>query len=115
MKSLKNIEEKVAETMASLDGTTRAAANPFLYTRVLAALKAEEMSFWARTAGFMTRPVVAFATVIVIILMNSLIFFNNPDSRSNVISQDDDQVLSGEYTVSAFSEDNLYTLNDEQP
>lgn len=48
MKLPEHIEKQVAETMASLDGTSRAAANPFLYTRIKAAMEAEESGFWSR-------------------------------------------------------------------
>ena len=117
MKLPEHIEKQVAETLASLDGISRATANPFLYTRIKAAMEAEESSFWSRTASFMTRPIVAVATVLVILLMNSLIFINNQDSRSNsnMASQDEDQVLSREYSVASINEENLYTLNEEQP
>jgi hypothetical protein len=117
MKLPEHIEKQVAETMASLDGTSRATANPFLYTRIRAAMEAEESGFWSKTASFMTRPIVAVATVLVILLMNSLIFINNQDSRSNsnIASQDEDQLLSREYSVASINEENLYTLNEEQP
>lgn len=118
MKLTDNIEKQVEATMASLDGISRATANPFLYTRIHASLTAEESGFWARLAAFMTKPTVAIATVLVILLMNSVIFLNNSHgntNRSAVASQDEDQLLSREYAVSSLSEENIYTLNEEQP
>lgn len=117
MKLPEHIEKQVNDTLTSLDGATRATANPFLYTRIKAALEAEENNIWSRMASFMTRPAVAIATVLVILLMNSLIFINNQEGRGNgsMAVQDEDQLLSREYSVASINEEALYTVNEEQP
>lgn len=62
-------KSKAEKILNSLDGITRAQARPYMYTRVMARLQ-EENSFWGRTTGFLTRPVIAFACLSAVILVN---------------------------------------------
>lgn len=60
---------KAEEILNSLDGMSRAQARPYMYTRVMARLQ-EENSFWGRTTGFLTRPVMAIVCLSAVILAN---------------------------------------------
>lgn len=114
MKTSGNIEKKVEETLSSLDRAQRASANPFLYTRIMASLNADEESAWAVAYRFITRPVIAFATVLVIILINSLALYESSESIQTPV-QVEDQVFASEYNLSASTADGFYIVNEEQP
>ena len=73
------IEKLVEETISSLDGAARAAANPFLLTRVFARIKqeADEQNVWSRLASFLSKPAIALGGLALIILINVAIIFSN--------------------------------------
>jgi hypothetical protein len=56
------VTHQVEAALHSLDGITRAGANPFLFTRLQAHLQAR-LSPWEKAAHFLARP--AFATLLV--------------------------------------------------
>ena len=110
-----NIEQKVEETLASLDGSGRAIANPFLYARIINTLKSTDKNFWSRALAFINRPAIAIASILLIIFMNALVLFQTPEtSESNI--QEDDQLFATEYNYSSTTTiDGFYTVNEEQP
>lgn len=114
MKTSGNIENKVEKTLTSLDHAQRASANPFLYTRIMASLNADEESAWAVAFRFVSRPVIAFATVLAIILINSLVLYESLET-AQIPVQEEDQVFASEYNFSASTADGFYTVNEEQP
>lgn len=114
MKPSGNIENKVEETLSSLDRVRRAPANPYLYTRIIASLNADEESAWVVVFRFISRPVIALATVLIIILINSLALFESSETDQTPI-QVEDQVFASEYNFSASTADGFYNVNDEQP
>jgi hypothetical protein len=105
-----NIENKVEQALASIDGITRAKSNPFLYTRVMSSLKDNDRREW----GVFNRPVIAFATVLLIILMNSLVFFQSSYSPP-AAAQEDEQIFVKEYNYPQTTADRFYSENEEQP
>ena len=115
MKTSGNIEKKVEAVLASIDHVQRATANPYLYTRIMASLNAEENNRWAGVLRLITKPVIALAATLLIIMMNSLIFFQPSDS-AQIAVQDDDQLFAAEYNYSTTTTaDGLYIVNEEQP
>lgn len=109
------IQEKVEQAMSSLDNVQRATANPFLYTRIQAALEKEEIGFWASFGSFITKPAVAFATLVLILSMNSLVLFSNSDSTVSAGSTEEEQLFAGEYTLATTTDENILVSNEEQP
>ena len=109
------IQEKVEQAMSSLDNVQRATANPFLYTRIQAALEKEEIGFWASFGSFITKPAVAFATLVLIVSMNTLVVFNHAESSVSASSGDDEQLFAGEYTLATTTDESILVSNEEQP
>lgn len=68
MKENKDILQEIEKTLGSIDGVSRAAANPFLYTRIRAKLD-KQQNIWAKTIGFITRP--AFAVLIIVLVLSA--------------------------------------------
>lgn len=97
MRDDRNIQELVDKALQSLDQVERARANPFLYTRVQARLEALH-SPWEQTLGFITRPVVAIALVILVLLANAWIVYQGspaPDPSSSVATTANSEETEG--------------------
>lgn len=108
MKNNDHIELQVNEALNSLDDIKRAKPRPFLHTRIMASL-AEERSIWNRMAAFVSRPAVAFAGLIIILLLNAAALFNASNSNMNGISRD--VAVADEYNPSAVS--SLYDYEND--
>ena len=99
MNDKKRIQEKVDKTLESLDGIQRAAAKPYLFTRIEARLEKEEKSFWSRALTFISRPSVAVPAIVLTILINTAIFFEFKSEKVQT-PQDEEQVFASEYNLS---------------
>jgi len=99
MNNKKPIQEEVEKTLNSLDGIQRAAANPYLFTRIKARLEGEEKSFWGRALTFLSRPSVAIPAIVLTILINTAVFF---EFRSEKVQTppEDEQAFASEYNLS---------------
>ena len=95
----KRIQEEVEKTLESLNGIQRAAANPYLFTRIKARVEKEEKSFWNRALTLISRPSVAVPAIVLTILINTAIFFEFKSEKVQ-ISQDEEQVFASEYNLS---------------
>ena len=87
----KKIDQLVEETIGSLDGAGRAEAKPYLLTRVLARIQAEEAvadNIWTKAGAFLSRPSIALAGLLFIVLVNAAIIISNVnDDRNNTVQQ----------------------------
>ena len=108
MKSRTLIEKEVDRTLDSLDGVERANANPFLFTRIVARLK-EEKNLWVNALTFLSRPTIAFATILLAILINAILYF---ESRSESLQSagEGEQVFANEYNL---TDNTIYDSNSE--
>lgn len=104
MEQKQHIDKLVEETLDSLDGMSRAKANPFLFTRVQQRLQAGK-SVWDRVTSVIARPVVALAMLCLVIVSNVAVLYwqAGPDE----ITDQGQLALTEEYnqTVSSFYED----------
>jgi len=114
MTNLRKIENKVEKTLSSIDHTERAKANPFLYTRVMASLKEEEKGAWGKALSFINRPVIAFAAMLAIVIMNSLVFFQSSETSQQPGVQEEDQIFASEYNYPQTTAERFYSVNEEQ-
>ena len=109
------IQNKIEKAMASLDNVQRASANPFLYTRIQAALQKEETGIWGSIAVFITKPTVAIATLLLVLSMNALVFFNSSETGP-VANTDEEQLFAREYSLATTTTDeSIFVSNEEQP
>jgi hypothetical protein len=114
MTNLRNIENRVEKTLSSIDHTERAKSNPFLYTRIMASLKEEEKGTWGKALSFINRPVIAFAAILAVVIMNSLVFFQSSETAQQTVVQEDDQIFASEYNYPQTTADRFYSVNEEQ-
>lgn len=113
MKSTKDITQLVEETFQSIDGMQRAAAPHFLYTRIQCAMEKEPVSFFNRIVMILSKPVVAIVCFIIILTINSFVVIQQEKMISS--TNNEEQLISQEYSVSVETEENLITLNEDQP
>ena len=92
------IQEEIEKTLNSLNGIQRAAANPYLFTRIKARLEGEEKSFWGRALTFLSRPSVAVPAIVLTILINTAVFFEFRSERGQV--PQDEEAFASEYNLS---------------
>lgn len=99
MSTKQNIEQKVNETLNSLDGIQKASPGHFFFTRVQARLSNTNKDVWERTLSFITRPAVVIATVVMILLID-VIALTNTEPSDNMQAIEKAQVFEDEYDFS---------------
>ena len=99
MNDKRHIQEEVEKTLNSLDGVQRAVANPYLFTRIRAAVGNDEKGFWGKALTFVSRPSVAVPAVVLTILVNTAILFEFKSDKVQT-PQDEEQVFASEYNLS---------------
>lgn len=95
------IEQKVNEVMNSLDGLTRAKANPFLFTRVEARLRRGGKNAWETAISYISRPAVALAMLSMVILSNAVVMYWRAGAEEAAMEQQ--VALTEEYNLSVSS------------
>lgn len=112
MDNFNNLDQKVDQTLNSLDGMQRAVANPFLFTRVKARME-EQKNPWAMTFNFISRPVVAISALAIFLTVNVWVVVKNlPENEvASVAYSEDDMAIAVEAEYSTVS----YSLLDVNP
>jgi hypothetical protein len=93
----KFINKKVDEVMHSIDHIKRATPRPFLFTRLEAAML-NEKSIWGRLSSFMARPVVAFACICFVIVLNTMVILFSGNAVGSFASQGNELATADEYS-----------------
>jgi hypothetical protein len=75
------IQQEVEKTLQSLDGVKRAEANPYLFTRIKARM--QQNTPWERISSFVSRPVIAFATLLLIMAINAFVVLSSDSNEGN--------------------------------
>lgn len=96
MNSEKRVKELAESALNGFDGITRAEPRPFLYTRLSARMNNQNApaNFWERSARYLSRPAVAFACVLMVLLANGLVLLNKKTAVS-----DQSELLADDYTA----------------
>ena len=103
------MQDKIETTLASLDKVQRALPRPFFYTRVMARLNNSRQKSWERFSAFITKPSIAFAGVLLVIIMNIMAAYVNTPAMSD---QSEVAITDDEYTQVAT---NFYDLENVKP
>jgi uncharacterized membrane protein YdfJ with MMPL/SSD domain len=88
-----NIGQRVNAVLNSMDGAQRATANPYLYTRIQAALHRQPDTYWERLGRLMARPSIAIAGIVVVIALNLAVVIshtNKADALEEMTLNTDD-------------------------
>jgi hypothetical protein len=99
MKNKEQIQREVEKTLESLEGTQKTSANPYLFTRIKAALEQEEKNVWGRALSFISRPSVAFATIIIAIFINAILLYESRSAQPSQSSREGEQLFVNDYNL----------------
>ncbi len=92
-----NINKKIEETMHSIDGIDKAQPNPFFFTRLEARME-KENNIWVKITSFVTRPLVAFACICLVIIINAFVILSSSLSTNTSTKQNTELATVDEYT-----------------
>lgn len=92
-----NINKKIEETMHSIDGIDKAQPNPFFFTRLEARME-KENNIWVKITSFVTRPLVAFACICLVIMINAFVILSSSLSTNTSTKQNTELATVDEYT-----------------
>ena len=104
------MHKKVDEIMHSLDGINRAMPRPFLLTR-LEARMLNERNIWIKLSLFVARPVVAFACICFVLIINTIVIFLL-NTSGNSLAQGNDLATADEYSQVSST---LYEFENSKP
>ncbi len=105
-----NIDKMVEDALNSADGSARAGARPYLFTRLMAKMQRSEDTYWEKAVRFITRPAVAIAGLCLVVGINVAVFVTNNEDSGTVT---DEQVLTtDDYSNSVAA---LYDIENNEP
>ncbi|HEU5366543.1 MAG TPA: hypothetical protein VFU62_13480 [Hanamia sp.] len=107
--------QKIEETMRSLDGIEKATPRPFFFTRLEARMQ-NEKSIWEEISSFVAKPMVAFACILLVVIINAAVIFsssNSSNSTANSVSQQNNELATAdEYNLIS---SNFYEFVNTKP
>ncbi|MEO7446135.1 MAG: hypothetical protein ABIT96_03455 [Ferruginibacter sp.] len=107
MKNNANIEKRIEETLALADNVSPSEPPPFLYAKVMAKLEQNKPA--VSQPFFIARPVLAYAAVICLLLLNFFVFILKSENDQPIVS---DNSSNDEYSYSVTS---IYDLENLKP
>ena len=112
MNSNENINKLIDEALSSVDDIKRAAAKPFLLTRIYARMNKGAESVWEKAGWFIGRPAVAFAGLCMIILINVMVVMFNVSANSDTVTEQITQTPADEFSYTVAT---IYDNENTQP
>jgi len=105
------MEKRIEEALSSLDGIQRATPRPFFYTRLMAKIEQNEKGVWENVSSFITRPVMLFATVCIVLLLNVAVLYKNHVSSAKITAAEQlEQVPNDAYDVASNTNTTIYNI-----
>jgi hypothetical protein len=89
--------KKMEDTLHSIDGIEKASPRPFFFTRLEARMN-RERNAWEKIASFVARPVVALASISLVIMINAVVVFSSSDAKDATASQNTEIATVDEYS-----------------
>lgn len=90
--------KKIDEVMQSLNGVEKASPSPFFFTRLEARMEREKSS-WEKISSFVAKPVVAFACICLVIMINAWVIFSSRNSQNSTDQQTSELATTDEYNL----------------
>jgi hypothetical protein len=97
------INKLIEETLNSFDGAEKAAARPFLFTRLAAKMHKKQETQWDNALHFLSKPAVVAACILLVIVLNASVFTYN---QSAAVTTDE------QYAASDYYSNDVVVLND---
>ena len=93
----KFVHKKIDEVMHSIDSIHRASPRPFLFTRLDAGMQTEK-NFWVSFSSFVARPVVVFACICFVLIINAMVIFLLNSPVNTLAQQGNELAIADEYS-----------------
>jgi len=95
MKNNQLLNNRIEETLSSIDGVERATPKPFLFTRVMAKIQATKETVWEKAGSFISRPSFAIAGLSFIIVLNLIVItFHSKENNLKALRSMDSYSLN---------------------
>lgn len=105
------LNKKIDELMQSIDSIKRASPRPFLFTRLSARLQ-NERNVWNKFSSFVAKPVVIFACICFVLVINAMVIFLSNTSGNSLATQGSELTTADEYSQVSY---NLYDFENSKP
>lgn len=105
------INKKIEEVMQSMDSIDRASPRPFFFTRLEARMQ-NERNIWSKISSFVARPVVAFACICFVIILNAMVVLFSNINGNSITQQGAELATVDEYSQVSY---NLYDFENSKP
>lgn len=96
------LNKLVDETINSMDAAERATPAPYLLTRINARMNKETgyVSAWERISALLGKPLVAFPSLLIVLLLNFWIIRSSVSDADNSSAADFSKVSTDDYSLS---------------
>jgi uncharacterized membrane protein YdfJ with MMPL/SSD domain len=90
--------KKIGEVMQSFNGIEKASPSPFFFTRLEARMEREKNG-WEKISSFVARPVIAFACICLVIMINAWVILFSRNSQNSTDQQTSELATTDEYNL----------------
>ena len=112
MTSKEKIQQEIERTLQSLDGTKRAEANPYLFTRIHARMN-KKPGAWEWVSSFVGRPAIAMAIVVLVMAINGWALWSSNTSDPVVMGENPSELATEYNTVASVSNYSYENITNE--
>ncbi|MEO8416279.1 MAG: hypothetical protein ABI472_21640 [Ginsengibacter sp.] len=107
----KILNRKIDDVMQSMNGIKKASPRPFLFTR-LEARMLNERNIWSEISSFVARPVIAFACICFVLVLNAMVILLSGTSGNSLTQQGSELATADEYSQVSY---NFYDFENTKP
>ncbi len=93
----KEINKKIDDAMHSIEDISKASPAPFFFTRLEARMM-QERNPWYQLSSFFAKPVIAFACICLVIILNLAVIFKTMNAGETYSKQGSDIASVDEYS-----------------
>lgn len=105
------INKKIKAALESLDNIQRGEPRPFLFTRIEARIR-NERNMWSKISSFVARPVIAFACIFFVLILNASAFLISNNSTNSLSQPGSELATADEYSQVSST---LYEFENPKP
>ncbi len=99
-----NIQNQIEKTLHSIDDINTVDANPYLATRIFAALhNRTQKNIWSKIAIFICKPYIAATAVILLVILNVVLFTINASSSDQDFAISKTATTTNEFAINITS------------
>ncbi|HET7119089.1 MAG TPA: hypothetical protein VFI29_21530 [Hanamia sp.] len=91
-----NFNKNIEDALNSIDGIKKASPNPYFFTRLEARMQ-KEKGIWEEISSFVARPLVAFACICLVIMVNASVIISSEKSNHDTSGQNNELATVDEY------------------